>query len=479
MTRNKLGCGTGFGRRTLHVEQLERRAMLAGNVSASVSGGSLIIRGDNADNGVVISQTGPGSYLVTGIDTAGGPTTINGDPDATFTGVTGSFDVDLKKGDDLFGMLGDIANLGVIDVEAEEECGLGLSFGSGSGGGSASGDIAAVVVPGNLTIRMGDGLDQVALYVDVGGQTSVDTGNQDDAVFIDDSTFGGNLPVQTGKGADSVCVVESDMSGLLNVQTGDGEDSVYATEFAALAVVVNTGNQSDGVERTSFYVDTTTTIVTGSGNDGVDVSDFLAGQGTGPHGVPGGGAVTITTGDGNDGVSMSGFDASAVTINAGNGNNGISVEDAEIFTDQNGNQTFDGNNEAPGPLAIVTGKNGDGVSIESVTAATVTASLGAGNDGISIEDLLLAFSLVVDTGTGNDAAAISDVTSGGSIVITMGSGNDSLSLSTLTTPHLVANGGPGTDEFSSDLSIFANGHYDRSAEGVPDVTVVLFEIFPA
>src|SRR5262249_14916053 len=97
MTRRKHGCGTGFGRRTLHVEQLEGRAMLAGNVTASVSGGNLIIRGDNVDNGVVISQTDPGTYLVTGIDTAGGPTTINGNTDATFTGVTGSFDIDLKK----------------------------------------------------------------------------------------------------------------------------------------------------------------------------------------------------------------------------------------------------------------------------------------------------------------------------------------------------------------------------------------------
>ena len=35
------------------------------------------------------------------------------------------------------------------------------------------------------------------------------------------------------------------------------------------------------------------------------------------------------------------------------------------------------------------------------------------------------------------------------------------------------------DEFSSDLLISANGHYDRSAEGVPDVTVLQFEIFLA
>src|SRR2546430_2527120 len=100
MKKQKVGSGAGCGRRMLFVEQLEGRAMLAGIVTASVDGGgNLILRGDGADNGVVISQTGPGSYLVTGIDTTGGATTINHDVDATFTGVTGNFDIDLKKGD--------------------------------------------------------------------------------------------------------------------------------------------------------------------------------------------------------------------------------------------------------------------------------------------------------------------------------------------------------------------------------------------
>src|SRR2546430_13703213 len=46
MRKHKLGSGVGYGHRTMKVEQLERRAMLAGDVSVSVSGGNLIIRSE-------------------------------------------------------------------------------------------------------------------------------------------------------------------------------------------------------------------------------------------------------------------------------------------------------------------------------------------------------------------------------------------------------------------------------------------------
>ncbi len=51
-TMKRSGSGAGSGKRVLLLEQLERRAMLAGNVNVFVDGGgSLIVRGDNAGNG--------------------------------------------------------------------------------------------------------------------------------------------------------------------------------------------------------------------------------------------------------------------------------------------------------------------------------------------------------------------------------------------------------------------------------------------
>src|SRR5437762_370385 len=67
MKKQKLGSGVGFGRRTMRVEHLEGRCMLAGNVSVSVDGaGDLLITGDNNDNAVLVQQVGEHDYLVTG-----------------------------------------------------------------------------------------------------------------------------------------------------------------------------------------------------------------------------------------------------------------------------------------------------------------------------------------------------------------------------------------------------------------------------
>ena len=99
---------SGASRRSLFVESLEPRAMLAGNVNAFVEGGTLFVRGDNQDNLVLIEQVGDGKYAVTGFDFAdggiagaqAGPTRINGEANGTVAveGATGDVNVDLRRG---------------------------------------------------------------------------------------------------------------------------------------------------------------------------------------------------------------------------------------------------------------------------------------------------------------------------------------------------------------------------------------------
>src|SRR5262245_61795686 len=96
MQNRKLGFGVGYGHRRLAVESLEQRAMLAGNVDVFVAGGNLFVRGNNADNFVLIQEIDDGdeketthAYLVTGLDFdasalpnppfGGGETSINGE----------------------------------------------------------------------------------------------------------------------------------------------------------------------------------------------------------------------------------------------------------------------------------------------------------------------------------------------------------------------------------------------------------------
>src|SRR6478752_8159380 len=179
MKKQNRGSGFGLGRRTMVVEQLERRSMMAGNVAVNVSGGNLIITGDNRDNAVLVQQgANPGEYVITGFDFAdsgevgfqAGPTTITGSgsaqvPDLGGTSarlvhhVTGNIIINMNKGNDAVAVGNSIDDL----IALAESCGFGLGLGSGSGGLSGSVTATAVVVdqdelvvPQSLVINMGD-----------------------------------------------------------------------------------------------------------------------------------------------------------------------------------------------------------------------------------------------------------------------------------------------------------------------------------
>jgi hypothetical protein len=191
MKKHKLGSGIGYGHRTLKVEPLEGRAMLAGNVTVSVSGGNLIITGDNRDNAVLVQQgANSGDYVVTGFDFAdfggsgaSGPTTIKGGS-STFVdfggtsarivhGVTRNVIIDMKGGNDSLGVGNNLDDL----LATADNCGFALGFGSGSGSASGSSTAAAgievdedqFVVPRSLIISMGNGNNNVAAIADVQG----------------------------------------------------------------------------------------------------------------------------------------------------------------------------------------------------------------------------------------------------------------------------------------------------------------------
>src|SRR5258708_6010556 len=83
------------------LEGLERRALLAGNVTAFFNSGSLLLSGDAAANGVSIEQVAGGKYVVSGFALDGSPTLINGAPYKVFSGVTNDVAVNLEGGNDL------------------------------------------------------------------------------------------------------------------------------------------------------------------------------------------------------------------------------------------------------------------------------------------------------------------------------------------------------------------------------------------
>src|SRR5688572_15011706 len=60
-------------------ESLEKRNLLAGDVTASIRNGDLVIKGDDLDNGITITAGATaGSVLVTGVNAGGTATNVNG-----------------------------------------------------------------------------------------------------------------------------------------------------------------------------------------------------------------------------------------------------------------------------------------------------------------------------------------------------------------------------------------------------------------
>ena len=81
--------------RRLDVESLEQRELLAGDVTAFVSRGDLVVLGDNDSNNLTITEVG-GTFTLTGIGT-----TINGMAAAqNFPGVTDDVRIYLRNGED-------------------------------------------------------------------------------------------------------------------------------------------------------------------------------------------------------------------------------------------------------------------------------------------------------------------------------------------------------------------------------------------
>ena len=91
-------------RKRLGVEALESRRLLAGNVTADVVNGDLLIGGDQQSNLIELrpSQDGIAAIEVVGLAGEDGEvTTINGEASFTATGVTGDVVAAMRRGDDL------------------------------------------------------------------------------------------------------------------------------------------------------------------------------------------------------------------------------------------------------------------------------------------------------------------------------------------------------------------------------------------
>jgi hypothetical protein len=84
-------------------ESLEARNLLAGDVTASIHHGDLVIKGDNLANGITITAGATaGTVVITGVNAGGSATNVNGTANGTvsLSGFTDDLKINMKGGDD-------------------------------------------------------------------------------------------------------------------------------------------------------------------------------------------------------------------------------------------------------------------------------------------------------------------------------------------------------------------------------------------
>lgn len=186
-----------------------------GLVKLSQSGsGILKITGDNAPNRISILQNA-GSTHVYGLIDHAGPTELKlgntTDTDFQFDGVTGIL-AKLKGGDDALDLDG--TDIDPIDLAGSVKI--------DSGNDDDAVWVRTTAIGRNLQIKTGKGRDRVYLIgVGVSGKPSVRAGHDDDQVLIDDVTSP-TFDVKLEKGDDDLCLLNNTIAADVAADGGKG-----------------------------------------------------------------------------------------------------------------------------------------------------------------------------------------------------------------------------------------------------------------
>ncbi len=324
--------------RTLALETLESRALLAGDVSVDEVGGHLRIRGDDECNGILIAQLGDERYAVVGFEHDGEATTINGSTDPLIVrGVRRNFDIDLRDGDDLLGIGNDVELLAGL---AED-----LGFGDALIDQAELPELPdqRLRIEGALLVRTSDGEDGVLLNANVRRNAVIRTGMKSDGVALANSRLKSDVILRTETGQDGVLIDNTTIDDHLHVNTGDDSDTLLIALSSIGDSLLTTGTGRDLVGVTETEFERSLVLLTGEDNDEV-VLNLVAAQrihvdtGSGRDGVQIGdtnvdGRLAVFLGSGNDGLTIAGSSAERALLRGGSGRDLLDVDDFSFADD--------------------------------------------------------------------------------------------------------------------------------------------------
>lgn len=203
--------------RRLGFESLETRNLLAGDVTAAVIDGDLVLTGDAGDNVILIRPgANPGEIQLIGVR----DTTINGDPrSAVVLGMT----------DDI------LANMG---------------------GGNDRFVVTRLQAPSDLKVELGGGDNRVKLdRIDLPGSVHIDGGDDKDGILIRGASVGDELNVDLGDGENHFTMLNSGVDGETEILGGAQRDRLEMLRAAfdeTLSIDLAGENDRVVVVRSSF-----------------------------------------------------------------------------------------------------------------------------------------------------------------------------------------------------------------------------------
>ena len=226
--------------RQLGFESLEYRQMMAGNVTAQIVNGDLIVTGDAAANAIRFVDSG-GTRRVEGVDAAGSPTSINGTPNGSFdyTAATGNTNVRMQDGNDSVSLQFPSTFPGALVIE--------LGAGDDQLGGGP-----ALMIATEFIVDLGSGTNEINMRgstfrdgsgpgIHVGTSVIINGGDGRDSIRISELFDAHDFVLNTLGGDDTVSLLFVRPDNFLGIDGGAGEDSITLGATDARVISLRSG----------------------------------------------------------------------------------------------------------------------------------------------------------------------------------------------------------------------------------------------
>lgn len=422
--------------KSLRLESLEKKIPLAGDVTATLVGGDLILVGDIDDNSVQVvrdgslAMPGVGDVSVNGL--AG--TTVNGMASESFT-VTGDVIFDYTAGGNNIATVGEPMALNPDALE----------------------------LPGNVSVEGGAGdefLNVQNSIINGSASLSDSIGGVGANLSVTDSLVTGDVSNSNISDYSDIGLQTSTVNGDVTL-TANGTDLLQAVlDFRSSSIGddVRVESNADLVETRFRGISVGDDVIHISG-DGDDLIDF--GADSNDVGNTIGDDLRLLTGGGNDEVLLAGYNVGDDLVF--NGGDGDDIFETEALDDVNvvGDDVYLSGKAGNDTLFIADTEIGDKLRISG----------NSGDDFAGGEGLVVGRSALVSLGSGIDEADFTDVTGARSLTV-LGRGENTIILNDITTSHFVT---VLTSNGADSVSMFNVNTYSAmvaTCSGNDDVAIV-------